>query len=208
VTNVGDDVKPRRRYSSERRRQQAEQTRKRVLDAAYKLFDERGYEAATIAAIAAEAGVSPETVYARFDNKRTLLGELMRRAVRGDDPVPVPEQSGPRALAALTDPRRQLALFAADVVRRLERAGPLVAVVHEARGDPEMAQLYEILHADRRRNLSHLVRALGLESEAAVETVWALTSPELHRLLTRTGGWTRERYCDWLSDSLAALLLT
>ena len=40
-----------------------------------------------------------------------------------------------------------------------------------------------------------------------METVWALTSPELHQLLVRVRGWTRERYCAWLGDSLAALLL-
>jgi AcrR family transcriptional regulator len=208
VTNVGDDVKPRRRYRSDRRREQAEQTRTRILDAAAELFAERGYESAAIAAIAAEAGVSPETVYARFANKRTLLGELVRRAVRGDDASPVPDQAGPRAVAAATDPHEQLQLFAADVVRRLERVGPLIAVVDEARADPDLAELYERLHAERRRNLAGLVAGLGIESDAAVDTVWALASPELHRLLTRTGGWTRERYCAWLAESLAALLLS
>ena len=208
MTNVSDDVKPRRPYRSDRRREQAEQTRTRILDAAARLFEERGYEAAAIAAIAAEAGVSPETVYARFDNKRTLLGALVERAVRGDDRAPVPDQAGPRTLAAVGDRREQLRLFAADIVLRLERVGPLIAVVDGARADPELAALYERLHADRRRNLGRLVAALGIESDAAAETVWALASPELHRLLTRTGGWTRERYCAWLSDSLAALLLS
>jgi len=210
VEALFDDVKPRRRYRSDRRREQAAQTRQRVLDAAARLFEERGYEGAAVTAIAAEAGVSPETVYARFDNKRTLLGALVQRAVRGDDPAPVPEQAGHRAVAAAADPREQLRLFAADIVRRLERLGPIIAVVDEGRGDrelAELAELYERLHAERRRNLGHLVAALGIESDTAVETVWALASPELHRLLTRTAGWSRERYCDWLSESLAALLL-
>ncbi|MGH3139427.1 MAG: TetR/AcrR family transcriptional regulator, partial [Gaiellales bacterium] len=89
------DVK--RRYRADRRREQAAQTRQRVLDAAATLFDQRGFDGASVAAIAEEAGVSEETVYARFRNKRTLLGEVIRRAVRGDDPKPVPEQSEPRA---------------------------------------------------------------------------------------------------------------
>jgi AcrR family transcriptional regulator len=214
VPDVGDDVKPRRRYRSERRREQAEQTRQRVLDAAYTLFDERGYEAATIAAIAAEAGVSAETVYARFDNKRTLFGELMQRAVRGEDSAPVPEQSGPRALAALSDQREQLRRFAADIVLRIERAGPMMAVLAGApRTDPELAELLARLQADRLRNLGILVDAvaangpLRLDRDQAVETVWALASPDVHRLLTQIRGWTRERYCDWLSETLAAVLL-
>jgi AcrR family transcriptional regulator len=213
VTVVDGDVKA-RRYRSERRREQAAETRRRVLDAAASLFEQRGYEGASIAAIAEAARVSQETIYARFQNKRTLLGELVRRAVRGDDPAPVPEQQGPRAIAAATDQRQQLRLFAADVVLRLERAAPLVAIVAGAsRSEPELAELLVRLHADRRKNLRTLVDALEvngplrLPADEALETVWALTSPELHQLLRRVRGWTRPRYRDWLADSLTQLLL-
>lgn len=208
-----EDVK-RRRYRSERRHEQAEQTRQRVLDAAETLFEQRGFDGATIAAIAEQASVSEETVYARFQNKRSLLGELVHRAVRGDDPRPVPRQESPRALAATTDQREQLRLFASDIVLRLERAGPIVAIVSAAsRSDPELAELLARLHADRLKNLATLVDALAangplrLPNDQAVETVWALTSPELHQLLVRVRGWTRRRYSDWLTDSLAEMLL-
>jgi AcrR family transcriptional regulator len=40
-----------------------------VLDAARRLFLERGYVATTIDAIAERAAVSPETVYSAFGNK-------------------------------------------------------------------------------------------------------------------------------------------
>lgn len=212
MTAVSGDVK--RSYRSPRRQEQAEQTRERVLDAARRLFEARGWEGTSVAAIAEEAGVSAETVYARFRNKRTLLGELVQSAVRGPDPRPVPEQEGPRALAAETDQRAQLRIFAADVVLRLERAAPLVGVVSAASSsEPELAELLERLHADRLRNLRVLVDALAangslrLPADAAVETVWALTSPELHQLLVRVRGWSRRRYCDWLAESLAAVLL-
>jgi AcrR family transcriptional regulator len=210
---MSEDVKA-RRYRSERRREQAEQTRQRVLDAAAKLFEQRGYEGASIAAIAEEARVSQETIYARFRSKRALLGELVRRAVRGDDPAPVPEQEGPRAVAAATDQHQQLRLFAADIVLRLERAAPLVTIVGGAsRSEPELAKLLARLHADRRKNLRVLVDALALNgplrlgTDEAVDTVWAVTSPELHQLLTRVRRWPRRRYREWLADSLAQLLL-
>ncbi len=213
MADVSGEVK-RRPYRSERRREGAEQTRGRVLEAAAKLFEERGYERASIAAIADEARVSQETVYAHFGNKRTLLGELVRRAVRGGDPRPVPEQGAPRALAAETDQREQLRLFAADIVLRLERAAPLVATVAgAARSEPELAELLARLHDERRKNLRVLVDALArngplrIDGESALESVWALTSPELHQLLTRVRGWTRRRYRDWLTDTLATLLL-
>ncbi len=211
---MAEDANQRRRYHSERRREQAEQTRALVLDAAATLFRERGYEGTSIAAIAEGAHVSAESVYGHFGNKRSLLGELVRSAVRGDDPAPVPEQKGPRAVAAATDQHEQLRLFAADIVLRLERAAPLVAVVAGAsRSDPELAQLLAALHADRMKNLHVLVDALAangplrLDVDEAVETVWALTSPELHQLLVRVRGWTRQRYRDWLASSLAELLL-
>ena len=57
------------------------------------------------------------------------------------------EQEGPRRLAAATDQREQLRLFAADVVLRLERAAPLVAIVSGAsRSEPELAELLVGLH--------------------------------------------------------------
>jgi AcrR family transcriptional regulator len=196
-----EDVKPRRPYRSERRREQAEETRERVLAAAAVLFAERGFERATI-------------VYAGFRNKRTLLGELIRTAVRGGNASPVLQQAGPRAVAAATDQQEQLRLFAADISLRLERAAPLVGVVSAAsHAEPELAALLAKLHAERFENLRKFVQALAangplrLEPEAALETVWALASPDLHQLLTRTRGWTRDRYCDWLAGTLARLLL-
>lgn len=206
------DVK-RRPYHSERRREQAEETRAKVLDAAGALFEERGYEGASIAAIATAAGVSQETIYARFGNKRALLGELVARAVRGADPRPVPEQAGPRSLAAASDQREQLRLLTADIADRLERAAPLVALAGAARADPELAELLQRLHGERLSNLRVAVDSLlsngplRLPQKEALETVWALTSPELHQLLVHVRGWSRSRYRAWLADSLAVLLL-
>ena len=211
---MSDDTHQRRRYRSVHRREQAEETRAGVLAAARQLFEARGYDATTIAAVAELAGVSAETVYAHFGSKRALLGELFRRAVRGGDVRPVPEQGVPRALAAVADQREQLRSFAADIVPRLERAAPLVAVLAGAsRSEPELAELLARLHADRRKNLLVLIealeanRALLLGKEDALDTVWALTSPELHQLLRRVGGWDVSRYQTWLEQSLRRLLL-
>ena len=126
----------------------------------------------------------------------------------------MPEQEGPRALAVATDQREQLRIFAADISVRLERAAPLLAVVAgAARAEPELAELVARAHADRLANLRVVVDALArngtlrVPKKEAAETVWALTSPELHQLLVHERGWSRTRYRDWLADSLAALLL-
>lgn len=96
----------------------------------------------------------------------------------------------------------------------MERAAPLVTIVAgAARSEPELAELLARLHADRRRNLAVLVDGLAangplrLSRPQAVDTVWAVTSPELHQLLTRVAGWSRARHRDWLRESLERLLL-
>jgi len=211
---MSGDVK-RRPYRSERRREQAAQTRERVLQVADVLFRERGWNGTSIAAIAEAAGVSQETVYTRFGNKRALLGELMQRAVRGSDPRPVPEQAGPRAVVEAADADELIRLFAADICVRIERAAPLLAVVAAAaHSEPELAELYARAHESRHSNLKGLVSALAVKAplrmpaDEALDTVFALTSPELGQLLVHQRGWTYDRYRDWLTEALKALLLS
>lgn len=49
-----------------------------MLDAARELFDEVGYEAATVRAIAKRAGVSVGSVFTSFRSKADVLGEVAR----------------------------------------------------------------------------------------------------------------------------------
>ena len=60
--NIGKSPEQNRRYRSELRKQQAEQTRERVVASAAELFAAEGYARTTLAKIAAAAGVSTETV--------------------------------------------------------------------------------------------------------------------------------------------------
>src|SRR6266508_6740329 len=68
-----------------RREQKARATRSAVLGAAKKLFIAEGYGATTIQAIADEADVAVQTVYAVFGNKRSILAELVDVSIAGDD---------------------------------------------------------------------------------------------------------------------------
>ena len=63
---MAERVNPKRRYESPHRRQQAAATRLHILQAAQRLFEQQGYVATTMAAIAAEAGVALKTVYLAF----------------------------------------------------------------------------------------------------------------------------------------------
>jgi AcrR family transcriptional regulator len=183
-----------------------------MLDATGKLLAERGYAGTTIAAVAGEAGVAAETVYAAFRNKRTLVGELVRTSVRGDRSAPASQQRGARAVAAAPSQGEQIRLFAADVSARLERVGPVLEALAAA-PEPELAELRANVDRDRLDGMRRFVAALEgrgplrLEADAAAETVWALASPELHTLLRSRRGWPPERYAAWLGETLAAALL-
>ena len=211
---MSGDVKRKRPYRSERRREQARQTRARILDAAGVLFVKGGFAGTSVAAIAGRAGVSAETVYQAFGSKSALLDALVRRAARLGDEAPIPEQAGPRAVVAERDQRTQLQMFAADIVRRLERVGPLMAVVDAAAvSEPAIAELQRGIDRARRAGLAEFVDALSargplsVDRAVAVDTVWALASSDLQQLLMRRRGWSRTAYATWLAESLARILL-
>ena len=61
------------REAAARLRQTAEERRDQVVEAAIREFAERGYEAASTAAIAERAGISQPYIYALFPSKRELF---------------------------------------------------------------------------------------------------------------------------------------
>lgn len=207
-----------RRYHSPLREEQRRQTRHRILDAAMELLLERGYPATTIEAVAAAAGVAPDTVYATFTTKRALLKELMDVTIAGDDlKIPVSDREDARAVQRETDQRRQLAGFVAGVTERMERARPLDDIMRSAAAvDTEVAALREDLQLRQFRGgmrafVSHL-RANGplrpgLSSDDAATIVWTLAGPEVHRLLRVDSGWSKRRYVRWLEETLVRTLL-
>jgi AcrR family transcriptional regulator len=58
----------------------AEQTRSAIVEAALRLFRERGYDAATMRAIAGAAGVSTGNAYYYFNSKEDLIQEFYLRS--------------------------------------------------------------------------------------------------------------------------------
>ncbi len=217
VKSPEEKVRPKRRYDSARRRAQAGETRQRILEAAQRLFPAGGYAGTTIDGVAKDAGVAVETVYAVFGSKRALLASLVGRLVGGEEsPVPLLQQSGPQAIREERDQRRQIRAFSADISRVVERVAPIFEVIRSAAAtEPEMASLIQDMQSNRLENLTRFAGWVaasgplrdGIDVAAAAETVWALASPEVYRLLTGDKGWTRERYAQWLGNSLVALLL-
>ena len=199
-----------------RRTDKARQTHQRIIDAATRLFLERGYVPTTIDAIAQAADVAVETVYARFRTKTNLMVAVKDAAVTEGGQVPLRQRPELAALAAETDQRRQLQIAAALSRRMLERISPVYALLRDAAAADDTLQEHLAAEIDRRRGfqktLVDLLRAHGplrdsLTPSQAADTYSALANPELYLLLTTQHGWTPGQYQTWLTDSLQLLLL-
>jgi TetR/AcrR family transcriptional regulator of autoinduction and epiphytic fitness len=208
---------PSRTYNSSRRREAARQTRRQIIEAARRLFIDRGYSGATMESIAIEAGVAVETVYASFGSKRALLSSVVGFSLVGDDePTPLLQREGPRAVQQEKDQRLQVRRFAANMAGIMGRVAPLFEVMRAAaKTEPEIATMLQGMLTERLEGMKVFANALlangplqnGLSVEEAAETVWALTSAEVYTLLVSDRGWSVEKYTAWLADALTRLLL-
>jgi AcrR family transcriptional regulator len=209
--------KSRRGYVSAMRTERAERTRKRVIDAANRLFVQQGYATTTMRAIAAEAGVSVPTVELLFGTKAQLLHVVIDVAVAGDD-EPIPVLS--RAWAAEAKSAGGLADFLSAVAQVLSEAqarsaGVLLAAYEAAASDPDIQLLIMDRESQRERTTSWIVDGVieraglrpGLDKAGAVDTVWLLMDPVIFDRLTRHRGWSLDRYASWFADSAARLLV-
>jgi AcrR family transcriptional regulator len=212
-----DSMTRKRAYVSAARTQRARQTRKRVIDAATRLFVERGYATTTMRTIAAEAGVSIPTVELLFGTKAQLLHVVLDVAIAGDDePVPVLSRAWADE-AQSTDDVVQFLSVVAEVLReaQVRSAGVVLAAYEAATADPDIHVLVADRELHRERTAGWIVDGVlrrsplrvGLDRVAAVDTVWMLMDPVVFSRLTRHCGWSPERYATWFADSVAQLLV-
>ena len=207
----------RRKYNSTRRQEQALHTRLQIAEAARTLFFERGYAGATIDAIAHQAGVARETVYAAFRNKRNILQYLLNTAIGGDEqPIRVIDRPEVQAVLHDTDQRRQLIDFAQGVIEIQARAASIFEIMRiAAKTEPEIDRRLKRLYRERLGNMQRIAGAVsangplrnGVNEDQAAEVLWGLSSPEFFQLMTQVRGWSREKYADWLAETLQRLLL-
>ena len=208
-------VKPKRRYDSPRRREQAAATRTVILEAAQRLFEQQGYTATTMAAIAAEAGVSLKTVYVAFETKGGVLRGLWHVLLRGDQlDVPVGERPWYREVLEEPDPERQLRLNARNSRIVKQRAGMLLDVFRGAAPtDPDIDELWTRIQTEFYENQRVIVEsiaakdALALDVTRATDILWTLNHPSQWQLLVVQRGWTPAEYERWFADTACAQLL-
>jgi len=213
---------PARRVSRQREAGEVtrRETRRRLLAAARAEFAERGYSAATVARISERAGVSVQTLYNDWGNKRNLLQAVMETAVTGDDETPMQAGQPPAILTAsldpgdAKDPRRFLAHLSHQYRLLAERAAVGWQTYRDAAGtDPDIAADWRRL-CEMRRQAFHVMMTRvpagalrpGLTPAAAADTAWAIASPETHHQLVRQAGYGYDQLEDWVRGTLSAAL--
>ena len=112
-----------------RGRPRSQRARRAILDATRALVEKGGYEAVTIEAVAARAGVGKTTIYRWWPNRPSLVVELLMEMATENVPMP----SGPDPLAAVRTEMRGIAGAADHLVGRL-----LTSLLGEAQRDPEI----------------------------------------------------------------------
>ena len=201
---------------SPRRAEQAKATRRAILESARRLFLSNGYGATSIRAVAEEAGVAVQTVYAVFGNKRQLVIELLENAVTGDDHLvdSRAEDSETSAVRAEPDPRRRAQLGAALSRKIIERVLPVFKITSDAAAvDPDFAELNQAMIARRRAEMADGATLLAghdglrVSPDDAAASLFVLCSPHVAQLLTEHLGWSFDRYQTWLADAIERLIL-
>jgi AcrR family transcriptional regulator len=206
-----------RRYDSPLRRDQARTTQRAIVDAASRLFGERGYVATSIDAIAAAAGVSRATVFTSVGGKRELLRRAYEIAVRGDeDPTPLGQRARARAVLADPNPHRLLRSYAAACAEIAPRMAPVYDTLRAAaQADAEIAQLWETIAGERRFGTGRVANAVadlgalrpGLGRETAGDILWVLTDPSHYTMLVDQRKWSPTRFKRWLAKAMQTELL-
>lgn len=209
------DVKGARPYSSAVRDEQASRTRTRIVRAADELFREKGYARTTMKDIAERAGVARDTVHAVFGTKAALIPAMVDLRLVPDESVAnVADSPEGRAVMDETDPVRQVERFADFITRLNVELRPVFAVMHSAAAsEPAVAETLRTLEHNRMRNMRRYARwfaargPLRMSEEAAAETIFAIVSPDVGRLLCEERGWSRRKHAAWVADVLKRTLL-
>ncbi len=194
-----------------RRQEYAEATRQAIIDAARKLFAERGYFATKVDDIAADARVAPATVYAVTGGKRGLLDELIRiwttdpiveatisHIDAADDPAMI--------IRELASASRQMREQFADVIRLLLTTAP-----HDSEVAEQLASATQIYRAalvpvaERLEQLEVLRSGIGIDD--CVDLLWFYFGYSSYFTLHDDNGWSYERAEQWLAAQACRELL-
>ena len=165
-----------------RRVEQVERNRSAVLDAARRVFLDRGYGGATVDAIAEEAGFSKGVVYSQFGSKADMFMELLEQRIteRGAQ-----NERGAAGKSVAEGVRELILVASRDVASEQGWAQLLVEFRAHAARDPVLNRRYADAH---RRTVGQLATLLArLHDQAGTSPAAPVTSMAEFVLAMGTG---------------------
>ena len=201
---------------NDRRAIAAEATQRVIIEAASRLFIERGYHATTLSGIAGEAGVAIQTIYNSIGAKRDVLAKVLDYAAAGEQAPTL----APTFVLAQTekepDPRKVLGQLVDWWRESRARTAPFYKIVRQAAAlDQEVADL-ELARAEERVRSYRVGASLlaergalreGLSIDDAAAIFHATGHPDIYRFLVIDQKWTVDRWASWVRSTLEAGLL-
>jgi AcrR family transcriptional regulator len=154
-------------------------TKDRIMEAALKLFVERGYQKTSIARIETEAGLVPRAgaFYRHFESKQALLEEIAKSYISE-----TPEGFGLDRLADFGDTRSELVAIALKYEETMTRQRPYARLIDEVRLLEFGAHLQDELNEDMMVALAAWMRGKPAAKGLSRKQVSAL-------VISVFGGW-------------------
>ncbi len=174
-----------------RRDEQQRQIRAQLLDAAERVFARDGYQGATVAAIAAEAGYSHGAIYSNFNGKEDLFLVLVEERI--DARLARVYQAADAALSRGAEPLEAARRFVAMLQQEREAYLLLVDFWNQAVREPKAAARFAERHARLRALIGRIVEGIAHDTGAE------LTLPRdqvATALIALANGFTIERFAD------------
>jgi AcrR family transcriptional regulator len=207
------DTSP-RAYRSELRTQQALGTRRRIVEAAARLFAERGYQATTLTAIAREAGVSTETVKTAAPKAELLIAAFEVTFAGEESAQSLTDTEVGAGVLDVPDEAMLDAVLTRIATANARGHALWTVLLGAAASDPVVDDALQAILARRAADYRRLVDELvtrGYASsvtdpDATAAVLSFLLSPEGYQQLVVQSGWTPQRYTAWMRAAVLAEL--
>ena len=184
--------------------------------AARELSERDGFRPTTIAAVAAHAGVSAESVYKGFGNKAALAKAVFDLVIAGDgEPVPVADRPAVQAVRDQPDVRRKIATFADGLAQRQARSVRVQILIRDGRHvDDSLTPIWAKLGDEGLAGMTMPGRHLlltgrlrdGIGLDEVRDVLWNYLAIDTYERLVLTQGWPLQRYSRWLAHVITSAL--
>lgn len=199
------------------RRKKADATRRKIVQAAHTEFITRGFHGATMAGIAARAGVASQTVYFVFHTKPELISAVIDAAVLGEEnPRPPQAQAWWADMAAEAGAAQALQIFIRGAGDVFERSAAISEILRAAAlTDDEVRRTYKHHETLRRDGFRQVLEILankgplrdGRSFDELTDSFMTVYGDSTYNQLSTERGWSHEKIMAWLCDILPGMLL-